>query len=80
MTDVMAEFGVAREIQLIANKRIFDDMVKRSIERHFLTQRAKIIEKSFPASGGLLQQRIENWNKFCAGLKPKEVPDTDEEF
>ncbi len=80
MTDVMTEYGVAREIHVIAAKRIFDDMVKRSIEKQVLAQRAKRIESLSPAAGMLLRDWMQAWNKSCEGLKPEEVPLTDDEF
>ena len=80
MADVKTEYGIAREIHVIAAKRIFDDMVKRVIERQVLIQRAKRIEKISPAAGFLLRDWIVSWNKSCEGLKPEEVPDTDDEF
>ena len=80
MTDVMTEYGVAREIHVIAAKRIFDDMVKRSIERQVLAQRAKKIEKLSPAAGMLLRDWMQAWNKSCEGLTFDEVPDTDDGF
>ena len=42
--DVITEFGEARQVHILAAKRIFDDRVKRSIERQVLAQRAKKIE------------------------------------
>ena len=80
MTDVMTEYGIAREIHVLAAKRIFDDMVKRSIERQVLAQRAKRIESLSPAAGMLLRDWMQAWNKSCEGLKPGDVPDTDDEF
>ena len=80
MPDVITEYGVAREIHVIAAKRIFDDMIKRSIERQALIQRAKRIETLSPVSGALLRDWINEWNKSCEGLKPEEVPDTDSEY
>ena len=80
MTDVMTEYGIAREIHVLAAKRIFDDMVKRSIERQVLTQRAKRIESLSPAAGMLLRDWMQAWNKSCEGLKQEEVPLTDDEF
>ena len=76
----MTEFGVAQEIHIIAAKRIFHDMVKRSIDRQVLIQRAKQIEKLSPVSGALSRDLINQWNKSCEGLKPEEIPDTDNEF
>ena len=80
MPDVMTEYGIAREIHVIAAKRIFDDMIKRSIERQVLIQRAKRIEKLSPVSGMLLRDWIVSWNSSREGLKPEEVPDTDDEY
>ena len=79
MPDVMTEFGVAREIHILAATRIFDDIVKRSIERQVLIQRAKRIEKLSPAAGKLLRKWMDDWNKSCQGLTAEEVPDTDDE-
>ena len=79
MPDVITEFGVAREIHILAAKRIFDDMVKRSIERQVLIQRAKRIEKISPVSAALLKNWMAAWNNSCRGLTPEEVPDTDSE-
>ena len=79
MPDVITEFGVAREIHILAAKRIFDDLVKRSIERQVLAQRAKKIETLSPAAGSLLRKWMLDWNKSCKGLAPEEVPDTDSE-
>ena len=80
MPDVITEFGVAREIHILAAKRIFDDMVKRSIERQVLAQRAKRIETLSPAAGSLLRKWMVDWNDSCKGLTPDEVPDTDSEY
>ena len=80
MTDVVTEYGIARKIQVLAAKRIFDDMVKRSIERQVLAQRAKRIESLSPAAGMLLRGWVQTWNKSCEGLKAGEAPDTDDEF
>ena len=80
MTDIMTEFGMAREIHVIAAKRIFDDSVKRAIERQVLIQRAKRIEKLSPAAGKLLRKWMEDWNRSCRGLTAEEVPLTDDEF
>ena len=78
--DVQTPCGVAREIHLVAAKRIYQDMVKRAIERQVLTARAKRIEALSPAAGMLLRDWMEAWNKSCEGLKPEEVPDTDDDF
>ena len=80
MTDVMTEHGIAREIHVIAAKRLFDDLVKRSIERQVLAQRAKKIESLSLAAGMLLRDWAQAWNKSCEGLKQEEVPDTDDDF
>ena len=78
--DVITEFGEARQVHILAAKRIFDDMVKRAVERQVLAQRAKKIEALSPAAGSLLRTWIQNWNDSCKGLAPEEVPDTDDEF
>ena len=80
MPDVMTEYGVAREIHVRSARAIFDDMVKRAIERQVLVQRAKRFEKLSPAGGALLKSWITAWNKSCEGLQPHEIPDTDDEF
>ena len=80
MTDVMTEHGMAREIHLIAAKRLFDDAVKRMIEKRVAVQRAKRLEKISPAAAALLKDWIKQWNASCRGLTPEEVPDTDDEF
>ena len=80
MPDVITEFGVAREIHILAAKRIFDDIIKRSIERQVLIQRAKRIEKISPAAGASLRKWMADWNNSCKGLSPEEIPDTDSEF
>ena len=78
--DVITEFGEARQVHILAAKRIFDDMVKRSIERQVLAQRAKKIEALSPAAGSLLRKWMVDWNRSCKGLKSEEVPDIDDEF
>ena len=78
--DAITEFGVCREVHLLAAKRIFDDIIKRSIERQVLIQRAKKIEALSPAAGSLLRTWIQNWNDSCKHLTPEEIPDTDDEF
>ena len=80
MTDIQTEYGVAREIHVVAARRIFDDMVKRSIERQVLIQRATKIESLSPPAGKLLRKWMQMWNKSCEGLKAGEAPDTDDEF
>ena len=80
MPDVMTEKGVAREIHIQSAKAIFDDCVKRDIERQVLAQRAKKIEKLSPAAGMLLRKWMNDWNRSCEGLRPEELPDTDDEY
>ena len=78
--DVNTEYGEARQVHIIAAKRLFDDMVARAVERQILTSRAKRIEALSPAAGSLLRKWIVDWNKSCKGLAPEEVPDTDSDF
>jgi len=78
--DINTEYGEARQVHILAAKRIFDDMVKRSIERQVLAQRAKKIEALSPAAGSLLRLWILNWNDSCKGLATEDIPDTDDEF
>ena len=80
MTDIQTEYGIAREIHVVAARRIFDDMVKRSIERQVLIQRATKIESLSPPAGKLLRKWMQMWNKSCEGLKAGQAPDTDDEF
>ena len=78
--DVNTEFGEARQVHILAAKRIFDDMVKRAVEQQVLAQRAKKIEALSPAAGSLLRLWILNWNDSCKGLATEDIPDTDDEF
>ena len=78
--DVNTEFGEARQVHILAAKRIFDDMVKRSIERQVLASRAKRIEALSPAAGSLLRTWIQNWNDSCKHLAPEDIPDTDSDY
>ena len=78
--DINTEYGEARQVHIIAAKRLFDDMVARAVERQILTSRAKRIEALSPAAGSLLRLWIQNWNDSCKGLAPEEIPDTDDEF
>ena len=78
--DVMTEFGMAGEIHVIAARRIFEDAVKQAVGRQELIQNAKRIEKSSPVAGMLLCKWVEDYKKSCEGLKPEEIPDTDDEF
>ena len=55
MTDGMTEHGTAREIHVNAAKRIFDAMVKRSIEKQLLAQKAEKIEPLCLAADMLLR-------------------------
>ena len=80
MTDVMTEHGVAQEIHLIAAKRLFDDAVRRMIEKRVAVHHAKRLEKIFPAAAALFKDWIQKWNKSCEGLTVEEVPDTDDDF
>ena len=80
MTDVLTEHGVAQEIHLIAAKRLFDDAIKRMIEKRVAVQRAKRLEKISPAAAALLKDWIQKWNDSCRGLTAEEVPDTDDDF
>ena len=67
--DIHTPYGLAREQHLAAAKRIYQDMVKRAIERQVLVQRAKRIESLSPAAGMLLRDWMQAWNKSCEGLK-----------
>ena len=78
--DVITEYGEARQVHILAAKRIFDDMVKRAVERQVLAKRAKKIEALSPAAGSLLRTWIQNWNDSCKGLATGEAPDTDDDF
>ena len=80
MPDVMTEYGIAHEIHILAAKECVDDSVKRVTERQMLIQRANRIEELSPAAGALLRKWVVDWNKSCEGLKPEEIPDTDNEF
>ena len=80
MTDVMTEYGMAREVHLHAAKRLFDDAVKRMVGKRVAVQRAKRLEKISPAAAALLKDWIKKWNNSCRGLTTEEVPDTDDEF
>ena len=61
MTDVMTEYGVAQEIHLIAAKRLFDDAVKRMIEKRVAVQRAKRLEKISPVAAAMLKDWVKQW-------------------
>ena len=78
--DVVTEYGEARQVHILAAKRIFDDMVKRTIERQVLAQRAKKIEALSPAARSLPRKWMVDWNRSCKHLTPEEIPDTDDEF
>ena len=80
MTDVMTEYGVAREIDVIAAKRLFDDAIKSRIERAVAVQRAKHLEKISPVAAALLKGWMQKWNTSYRGLSSEEIPDTDDEF
>ena len=78
--DVMTEYGVTREIHLTAAKRLFDDAVRRVMEKKVAVQHTKRLEKISPAAAALLKDWIKQWNDSSRGLTTEEVPDTDEEF
>ena len=80
MTDIMTEYGVAREIDVIAAKRLFDDAIKSRIERAVAVQRAKHLEKISPVAAALLKDWMHKWNTSYRGLRAEEIPDTDDEF
>ena len=69
-----------KEIHVLAAKRLFDDAVRRMIDKKVAVQRAKRLEKISPAAAGLLKDWIKQWNDSCRGLTAEEVPDTDDEF
>ena len=72
-----------KEIHVLAAKRLFDDAVRRMIEKKVAVQRAKRLENISPAAAALLKDWIEQWNRgkaSCRGLTAEEVPDTDDEF
>ena len=69
-----------KEIHVIAAKRLFDDAVKRMIEKKVPVQRAKRLEKISPAAAALLKDWIKQWNESCRGLSPEEMPLTDDEL
>ena len=69
-----------KEIHVIAAKRLFDDAVRRMIEKKVAVQRAKRLEKISPAAAALLKDWIKQWNDSCRGLTTEEMPDTDDEF
>ena len=75
--DIHTPYGLAREQHLAAAKRIYQDMVKRAIDRQVLVQRAKRIESLSPAAGMLLRDWMTAWNKSCEGHKPEEVANDD---
>ena len=76
----MTEHGVAREIHLIAAKRLFDDAVKRMLEKKVAIQRAKRLEKISPVAAAMLKDWVKQWNKSCECLTVDEIPLTDDEF
>ena len=80
MTDVMTECGVAREIDVIAAKRLFDDAIKGRVEKKVAVQRAKHLEKVSPVAAALLRDWMQKWNDCYRGLTADEVPDTDDEY
>ena len=80
MTDVMTEYGVAREIDVIAAKRLFDDAINSRIGKKVAVQRAKHLEKISPVAAALLKDWMQKWNNSYRGLTAEEVPLTDDEF
>ena len=80
MTDVMTEYGVAREIDVIAARRLFDDAIKSMVEKKVAIQRAKHLEKISPVAAALLKDWMQKWNNSYRGLTAEEIPDTDDEF
>ena len=77
---VQTEYGVAREIDVIAAKRLFDDATKSRIGRTVAVQRAKHLEKVSPVAAALLKGWMQKWNTSYRGLSSEEIPDTDDEF
>ena len=80
MTDVMTEYGVARAIDVIAAKRLFDDAIGGTIEKNVAVLRAKRLEKVSPVAAALLKGWMQKWNTSYRGLTAEEIPDTDDEF
>ena len=80
MTDVMTEYGVAREIDVIAAKRLFDDAIGGTFEKNVAVLRAKRLEKVSPVAAALLKGWMQKWNTSYRGLTAEEIPDTDDEF
>ena len=69
-----------KEIHVLAAKRLFDDAVRRMIDKKVAVQRAKRLEKISPAAAALLKDWIKQWNDSCRGLTAEEIPLTDDEF
>jgi hypothetical protein len=80
MMDVMTEYGVAREIDVIAARRLFDDAIKSMVEKKVAIQRAKHLEKISPVAAALLKGWMQKWNNSYRGLTAEEIPDTDDDF
>ena len=78
--NVMTEYGVAREIDVTAARRLFDDAIKSRIERAVAIQRAKHLGKISPVAAALLKGWMQKWNTSYRGLTSEEIPDTDDEF
>ena len=72
------ESAPPKEIHILAAKRLFDDAVRRMIDKKVAVQRAKRLEKISPGAGALLRGWLKQWNESRRGLTA-EVPDTDEE-
>ena len=80
MTDVMTECGVAREIDVIAAKRLFDDAIKGRVGKKVAAQRARNLEKISPAAAALLKRWMQKWNTSYRFLTAEEMPLTDDEY
>ena len=76
----MTEYGVAREIDVIAARRLFDDASNSMVEKRVAVQRAKHLEKVSPVAAALLKDWMHKWNNSYRGLTAEEIPDTDDEF
>ena len=78
--NVMTEYGVAREIDVTAARRLFDDASNSMVEKRVAVQRAKHLEKISPVAAALLKDWMHKWNNSYRGLTAEEIPDTDDEF
>ena len=57
----MTEFGMAREIHVIAARRTFEDAVEQAVGRQELIQNAKRIQKLSPVAGMLLCKWVKDY-------------------